>query len=427
MKDLSIKCYFVSACLIVTLYATLGHTKNNEYPFSKTTDVSDHYHGQAIADPYRWLEDLNSKETKDWIKQQNQFSQNYLHDVKQKQSIKNILIKAYDKETRSVPFRVQSKTFFYFNSGEWQQSKLFFRDTHQEKQQLVLDPNTFSDDGTIALGGVDVSPNSELIAYAITDGGSDWKTWKIRNIKTGKDLKDSIAWSKFSNAEWAKDNSGFYYSAYEKPKAGDEYESLNTSQRLFFHKLGQNQTEDQLIFVRPDHPEWGFGATVSEDGKYLVLSISEGTDERNRIFYKDLSNDNSDFIELIGELKAQFSFVGNEGTIFWFFTDLNAPMGRVIAIDINQSEEENWHELIPEKEYPLTNVRELKDFLLCQYLVDVTSRINLYQKKGTLRKQCNSPKLELSQVCLHSLRPILFTSHFQTTFYPMKFLNMTLP
>ncbi len=386
MRDQYINCYLITACLIVTLSANLGHTKNNEYPFSKTTDVSDNYHGQEIADPYRWLEDLNSKETKDWIKKQNQFSQSYLNNVNQKQSIKDILIKAYDKETKSVPFRVQSKTFFYFNDGKWQQSKLFFRENNQEKQQLVLDPNTFSDDGTIALGGVDISPNSELMAYAIADGGSDWRTWKIRDIKTGEDLKDTIAWSKFSNAEWAKDNSGFYYSAYAKPKEGDEYESLNTNQRLFFHKLGQNQTEDQLIFERPDHPEWGFGATVSEDGKYLVLSVSEGTDERNRIFYKDLSNENNDFIELIGELKAQFNFVGNEGSVFWFFTDLNAPMGRVIAIDVNQSEEEDWQELIPEKEYALTNVRELKDFLVCQYLVDVTSRINLYQKKGHLEK-----------------------------------------
>ena len=230
-----------------------------------------------------------------------------------------------------------------------------------------------------------------MIAYSISDGGSDWKTWKIKNINSGDILEDTIKWSKFSNAEWAKDNSGFYYSRYSEPQKGDEYEELNRNQRLFFHTIGQPQSSDQLIYERPEHPEWGWGTTITEDGNFLILSVSEGTDERNRLFYKDLRIDEA-FVELIPDLRAQFTFLGNEGSIFLFSTDLNAPKGKVISIDINHPDENNWKVVIDEQDDALTNVEVLENYILCQYLKNVASEVFLYEKDSLKKKKIDFNK-----------------------------------
>ncbi|MBC8225661.1 MAG: S9 family peptidase [Gammaproteobacteria bacterium] len=363
------------------LFQSIGFSNEIDYPLSKISNVQDNYHGNIIDDPYRWLEDLNSLETSEWIQSQNKFTDEYLNGYKEINLFKEILSKAYKNETRSVPFRVKSKHFYYVNNGDWQQSKLFYENNSESERKLLLDPNILSEDGTVAISSVSVSPNADLVAYSLSDGGSDWRTWKIKNIKTGETLKDLIRWSKFSNAEWKKDNSGFFYSRYDEPKKGDEFESINTNQKLFFHRIGQSQTKDELIYQRMDRPEWGWGTTVTEDGNFLILHVSEGTDERNRVFYQSIEGNNNKIIELIPDLKAQFSFIGNNKSIFWFFTDLDAPMGRVIAIDINKPDEDNWLELIPENKNTLIDVREIKDFLIGQYLNNVSSEIVLFEKK----------------------------------------------
>ncbi|MEY8210884.1 MAG: prolyl oligopeptidase family serine peptidase, partial [Gammaproteobacteria bacterium] len=274
---------------------------------------------------------------------------------------------------------------------DWQQSKLYYKEDNQGSEKLVLDPNQFSEDGTVALSGVSVSSDAKLLAYAISDGGSDWKTWKIRNLESGLDLEDKILWSKFSGAEWLKDNSGFYYSAYSEPQAGAELQDINTNQKLYLHKIGEKQSSDLLIYARPDEPDWGWGPTVSEDGNYLILHVSQGTDERNRIFYQNLNHSSDSFIELIPELKAQFHFVGNEGSVFWFFTDLNAPMGRLIAIDISNPKEENWEEIIPERNHALREVHITSGYFLCHYLKDISSEVVLYQTTGERIEKLDFP------------------------------------
>lgn len=312
-------CYISLIIFSINSFAT-----TIDYPLSIKSKTQDNYHGIIIDDPYRGLEDLNSEQTQAWIIEQNRFTDSYLDNFEEQKQFKRLLEKIYNKESQSVPFRRQSKIFTYFNDGTWQQSKLYYKEATEDKKKLVIDPNLLSEDGTVSVGSVSVSPNAELIAYSISDGGSDWKTWKIKHIKSGDILDDTVQWSKFSNAEWAKDNSGFYYSRYSKPQKGDEYKELNRNQKLFFHTLGQPQSNDQLIYERPEHPEWGWGTTITEDGDFLILSVSEGTDERNRLFYKDLRK-NESFVELIPDLRAQFTFLGNEGSIFWFSTDLNAP------------------------------------------------------------------------------------------------------
>ncbi len=323
--------------LFISLFICPSYSLGNgiDYPLSNKSDVVDDYHGYLIKDPYRDLENLDSADTKLWIKNQNIYSQSFLKKINQQQKFKHILENIYDKESQSIPFRKKTKYFSYYNNGSWQQSKLFYSNNLNSIKTLLLDPNVLSKDGTVSIGSVSISPNAELIAYSISDGGSDWKTWKIRNIDSKKDLPDTIKWSKFSGAEWAKDNSGFYYSRYSEPKTGDEYEEMNRNQKLFFHSIGDSQSNDKLIYERPDKPEWGFGTTVTEDGSYLLLSVSKGTDERNRVFYQDLRTENNSFIELIPELIGQFLFLGNIGSEFLFFTDFKAPKGKIISININ--------------------------------------------------------------------------------------------
>ena len=359
------------------IYSSASLTESIDYPFSKKSDVVDNYHGYLIEDPYRDLENLDSVETKTWIKNQNILSQSFLERFKEQQEFKEILENIFNKETQSAPFREKTKFFSYYNDGSWEQSKLFYSEDVNSIKTLLLDPNDLSEDGTISISSISISPNAELLAYSISDGGSDWRTWKIKNIETKKDLSDTINWSKFSGAEWAKDNSGFYYSGYSEPKAGDEYEELNRNQKLFFHTIGQAQTQDRLIYERPDKPEWGWGTTVSEDGSYLILSVSQGTDERNRIFYQDLRNNNEAFVELIPELIGQFIFLGNIGTEFLFFTDFEAPNGKIISIDINNPDKVNWKLMVAETENALTRVELLENFILCQYLNDVSTEIFL--------------------------------------------------
>ena len=392
MNMLNTNRYFICFCLLISFFFITGFDTRVDYPRSKTVDVFDTYHGQVVSDPYRWLEDLDSEETQSWVKTQNQFTDQYLTTLPEIEAIKTILDKALDQATHSVPFREQSKYFYYYNSGDWQQSKLYYKENNQGREKLVLDPNQFSEDGTVALSGVSVSSDAKLLAYAISDGGSDWKTWKIRNLETGLDLEDKILWSKFSGAEWLKDNSGFYYSAYSEPQAGAELQDVNTNQKLYLHKIGEKQSSDLLIYARPDEPDWGWGPTVSEDGNYLILHVSQGTDERNRIFYQNLNDSNDSFVELIPELKAQFRFVGNKGSVFWFFTDLNAPMGRLIAIDISNPEEENWEEIIPERNHALRAVHITSGYFLCHYLKDISSEVVLYQTTGEKIEKLDFPK-----------------------------------
>ena len=392
MNMLNTNRYFICFCLLISFFFITGFDTRVDYPRSKTVDVFDTYHGQVVSDPYRWLEDLDSEETQSWVKTQNQFTDQYLTTLPEIEAIKTILDKALDQATHSVPFREQSKYFYYYNSGDWQQSKLYYKENNQGREKLVLDPNQFSEDGTVALSGVSVSSDAKLLAYAISDGGSDWKTWKIRNLETSLDLEDKILWSKFSGAEWLKDNSGFYYSAYSEPQAGAELQDVNTNQKLYLHKIGEKQSSDLLIYARPDEPDWGWGPTVSEDGNYLILHVSQGTDERNRIFYQNLNDSNDSFVELIPELKAQFRFVGNKGSVFWFFTDLNAPMGRLIAIDISNPKEENWEEIIPERNHALRAVHITSGYFLCHYLKDISSEVVLYQTTGEKIEKLDFPK-----------------------------------
>ena len=258
------------------------------YPTSRREDQTDTYHGTEVADPYRWLEDPNSDDTKAWVSAQNEVTFGYLKQIGQTEKIKARLTELWNYERYSSPFKRGGRYFYYKNDGLQNQSVLYTQPTPQDEAKVLLDPNTLSEDGTVALRSISVSEDGQYLAYGLSASGSDWVEWKVRNIETGEDLEDHLKWSKFSGAAWTHDSQGFFYSRYDEPKEESQFEDVNYYQKLFYHRLGTPQADDRLIYERQDQKEWGFSGSVTDDGRYLLISVWQGTARKNLVFYKAL-------------------------------------------------------------------------------------------------------------------------------------------
>ncbi|MGK7883290.1 MAG: prolyl oligopeptidase family protein [Crocosphaera sp.] len=364
---------------------------NFSYPTTPQQDVTDIYHGVEIKDPYRWLENPDSEETKTWISAQNKLTFDYLDTISAREKIKQRLTKLWDYEKYGIPFKKADRYFYFKNNGLQNQSVLYTLKNLNDEPTILLDPNTLSTDGTVALSGLSISENAQYLAYGLSISGSDWVEWKVREIETGKDLSDHLKWTKFTGTSWTKDHQGFFYSRYNEPNEKTKLEDTNYYQKLYYHKLGTSQNEDVLIYERPDEKEWGFSGRVTEDGQYLIISVWQGTDPKNLIFYKNLSQENSQVIELINQFEADYSFIDNEGSIFYFRTDLNAPKGKIIAIDINNSNSEKWQEIIPENNQALKSVGILNNQFICNYLQDAKSAIKIHDLQGNFIRDISLP------------------------------------
>tara|TARA_A200000113_G_scaffold82711_1_gene73552 strand:+ start:1024 stop:3063 length:2040 start_codon:yes stop_codon:yes gene_type:complete len=358
------------------------------YPESKKVNFSEKLHGYEITDSYRWLEDFTSEDSIEWVQRQNEFTQGYIKKNKYKKNISNYLETIWESESISIPYKIKDKTFYYFNDGTFQQSKLMIRDCDDCEERVLIDPNTFSEDGTVSLGGTSVSNDATHMAFSISDGGSDWRTWKVMNIETGEVLEDELKWAKFSGASWENDDSGFYYRRYEEPK-GELLKELNESPKLMFHKIGTNQSEDKLIFENLDNPRWGFGITVIKDSEMKLLSISEGTDDRNKIFIK--LDKNSDFIPIIDELIGTYSFIDSKDNILWFYTTENAPNGKIVNLEIKNGSFV-WNEVIPESKKAIRSVNIVNNLFIINYLEDTFSQISFFDLSGELISNLSLPK-----------------------------------
>jgi prolyl oligopeptidase len=343
---------------------------NAVYPETKKLEVRDNYHGVEVADPYRWLEDDNSAETAEWVKQQNDCTAKVLNQIEARPRIRERLTKLWDYERFGVPWKEGDRYFWMHNTGLQNQRVLYVADMLEAAPRVLLDPNQLSNDGTVALTGISVSNDGNLLAYGLSRGGSDWQEWSVRDVKTGEDRADRVRWVKFSGASWAKDGSGFYYSRYDAPKAGEERKGVNEFQKLYFHRLGTPQESDRLVYERRDQREWGFHAGVTDDGQYLVIGVSRGTDPKNAVFYKDLATPDGPVVELLPKFDADYSFIDNIGPIFIFSTDLDAPRSRVVAIDIRDSNPAHWREIVPQQEDSLKAVNLIGGRLICSYLKD---------------------------------------------------------
>jgi prolyl oligopeptidase len=361
-----------------------------KYPETPKVDQIDDYHGTLVPDPYRWLEDVDSPQTLSWIAAQNQLTFSILEKIPARTKILKRLTALWDFPKASAPRKRGGRYFQMHNTGLQNQDVMFTRKSLKDERRLLLDPNSFSEDGTIALTGWEVSKDGRYIAYAASASGSDWQTWHVREVESGQDLADLIEWSKFSGASWMPDSSGFYYSRYDAPEEGKAYEEANYYQKVYFHRLGTPQSEDRLVYERPDQKEWGFDARVSEDGQYLVIHVWQGTDVRNRFFYQDLES-GPEIIELIPELEASYQFIDHAGPLFYFRSDLDAPRGRVIAIDIRSPEKIYWQTIIPESDDVLESIIVANQQFVTIYLHNAFHQLKRFRMDGLYLDEIQLP------------------------------------
>jgi prolyl oligopeptidase len=361
------------------------------YPSTNQVAQSDNYHGVEVKDPYRWLEDPDSDATKAWVQAQNELTNSYLATIPTRDKLQQRLTQLWDYEKYSSPFKRGQSYFYFKNDGLQNQSVLYTLKSLDDEGEILLDPNSLSADGTVALSGLSISDDGQWMAYGLSTAGSDWVEYRVKNIATREDTADHLQWIKFSGASWTKDNQGFFYSRYDQPNAETKLEDVNYYQKLYYHRLGTPQAEDILIYHRPDQKEWGFSGGVTEDGKYLVISVWLGTDSKNLVFYKNLEQSDSEVVELISEFAASYSVIDNDGDTFWLRTDLNAPRGRVIAIDLDNPDQANWQEIIPEAAETLEGIGLLNNHFVADYLKDARSQIKIYALDGTFVREVELP------------------------------------
>ena len=381
------KKYF-NLSILVVLMSCSNQVEEMNYPEAKKIEFTENIHGYEINDSYRWLEDFTSNDSLDWVKRQNKFTKAFISKNKYKKDIANYLEQIWENESISIPYKIEDKTFYYFNDGSFQQSKLMIKDCDKCDERVLIDPNTFSDDGTISLGGTSVNNSANMIAFSISDGGSDWRVWKVLDIETGEVLEDEIKWAKFSGASWENDDSGFFYQKYDEPK-GELLKEVNESPKLMFHKIGTDQSEDYVVYENPDQPRWGWGINVIEDTNIKILSISEGTDERNRLYIQ--LNTGEKFIPLIDELIGAYSFIDSKEGILWFYTTEGAPKGKIVNLEIKNNSFV-WNDVIQESENSIRSVNIVNNSFVINYLVDTFSSIKIFDLSGNFVQNLELPK-----------------------------------
>lgn len=353
------------------------------YPAAHRDDVVDDYHGTKAPDPYRWLEDPDSAATRSWVTAQNQLTAAYLEQIPAREAIRARLTTLWNFEKYGVPIRRGKRYFYTKNDGLQNQSVLYAAESATDAGRVLLDPNKLSDDGTAALSGMEISDDGAYLAYGIASAGSDWQEWRVRDVANGEDLADHLRWIKFSGASWLPDGSGFYYSRYDEPSQ-DKNQLVDTNyyQKLFFHRLGTPQSQDRLVYERRDQKEWGFAGQVTDDGAYLIITASRGTEQKSGVFFQDLRQPGATVQELLTTFDAEYEFVANEGPLFYFRTDHEAPLGRVIAIDSRRPAVENWRQVTAEGGDVLEGASRVGDQLFLAYLADAASRVRRVNLKG---------------------------------------------
>ncbi|HVO11315.1 MAG TPA: prolyl oligopeptidase family serine peptidase [Vicinamibacteria bacterium] len=363
------------------------------YPKTRQVDQVDDYFGTKVEDPYRWLEDDNSAETRAWVEAENKVTFAYLEAIPERKAIEKRLTALWDYERFGLPSKEGPWYVFGHNSGLQNQAVLLRAKGLDATPEVLLDPNTLSKDGTVALGSAHYSDDGSLMAYSTAEAGSDWIEWHVREVATGRDREDHVRWSKFSGASWKKDGSGFYYSRYDAPREGDALKGVNKYQKVHFHRLGTPQEGDPLVYQRKDQPDWGFVADVTEDGRFLLLYQSEGTDPRNRIFVQDLQDPKGAIAPFLDAFDAEYGAVGNDGDLFYVRTDRDAPRRRLVAIDRRDPAKKAWKEILPQGEgrAVLSSIDMIGERFVVVWQVDAHDLLKIYDKSGRLEREVTLP------------------------------------
>jgi prolyl oligopeptidase len=387
-------CWLSALLLTAVTFAVSAGGATLKYPDTKRGDQVDDYHGTKVADPYRWLEDdvRESKAVADWVAAENKVTFAYLNGIPERDTIKKRVTELWNYEKVSAPSRHGPRYVFSKNDGLQNQSVYYTQETLESPPQVLLDPNNWSKDGTVALAGMAFSEDGKYLAYGVSESGSDWASWKVMHVESRKPLTDELRWIKFGGASWTHDDQGFFYSRFPEPRAGEKYQGLPLNMKLYYHRLGTPQSEDVLVYHRPEEPKWTIGGAVTDDGRYLLIEIGDGTTSRkNRVVYKDLNEPYGLPVDLIDNFDSVNHFVTNDGPVFYFHTDLDAPKGQVVAIDIRRPSRKDWRTIVPESESTLEGVTYVGNLLICHYLKDARTQVKMNRLDGRFVREVDFP------------------------------------
>jgi prolyl oligopeptidase len=389
------------AVLFASAQVAQAQTPSLQYPATRRVDQVDEYHGNRIADPYRWLEDVGSADTRGWIDAQNALSRSYLDAITDRPRIRATLTQLWDYPKYGVPTRRNARLFYFENSGLQNQPVYYVRDRDAEDERVLLDPNSFSTDGTVAISTVAPSPDGSLLGYGVSRSGSDWQEFRVRDVRSTRDLADTLRWIKFSRIAWTKDNRGFFYSRFEAPneaeqRSGATIATANRGHKVYYHRLGEPQASDRLILERPDNPDWLFRTEVSDDGQYAVITVSQGSDERTRLYFVDLGRPRrpavgNPVVRLLDEFDASYDFVHSEGMVFYVRTNHQAPNSRLVAIDINARRPSAWRTVIANGPDALVAADVIGRRVVATYLADARSVVRLFSLRGQPQGEVSLP------------------------------------
>ena len=373
-----------------------------QYPATERVEQVDEYHGVKVPDPYRWLEDTDSPQTRQWIERQNELTFGYLKSLPHRERIRARLTELWDYPRYGLPFKEGGNYFYTKNAGLQNQAVLYVQQSLKGEPRTLLDPNALSKDGTVSLSNLAATEDGRMLAYGLSSGGSDWVELRVRDVGDAEDLgHDVIKWAKFTRPSWTKDDKGFFYSRYPEPagktEAGAALRAANEHHKIYYHVAGTSQDKDRLVYERTDQPKWHMGADVTDDGRYAVITLSE-TGPHNRVYYIDLKDPKrpdlgGEVVKLIDVFEASYEPVGNDGAVMYFLTDREAPRGRVIAIDLARPDRANWRTVVPETEDALESVTMVGDQFVARYLHNAHSRVVFYDLSGKAVKELELPGL----------------------------------
>ena len=360
------------------------------YPIVKKENINDDYHGTTISDPYRWLEDDTSEETENWVTAQNKVTFDYLSKIPYREAIKNRLEKVWNYERFGSPSKKGGKYYYFKNDGLQNQSVLYAQKTLDGESEIILDPNQFSSDGTTSLGAISFNKSGDKLAYQISEGGSDWRTILIKDLETGQVLKDKINWVKFSSISWYKD--GFFYSRYPEPVDGKKLSAKNEFHQVYYHQLGTPQSEDILTYADHTHPNRNAYVQTTEDESFLIVSAVEST-SGNELYFRNLKNKSESFVPIYQTFDNDFILIDNIGNTLLLLTNYKSANNRIIAVDTENPEEENWTELIPESEDVLKNINLIGGKIIATYIHNASSSVKIYDMDGNFEAELPLPSI----------------------------------
>ncbi len=362
------------------------------YPQTRRQDLIETHFGATVADPYRWLENdvRNDPEVRSWVTAQNQVTNAFLDALPGREALKARMTELYNFERFGVPRKKGGRYFYQKNDGLQNQSPLYVRESLNGAPRLLIDPNQWSKDGATALAEWVPSEDGKYLLYSVQDGGTDWRTVRVLDVATGKPTSDEIKWVKFSNLDWARDGSGFLYSRFDEPAAGQTFQGLNQNQKVYFHKLGTPQSADRLLFATPAKPELNHTAEVSDDGRWAVVTSSSGTDERFEVTLVDLKRPGAKPRVIVPGFQYNYSFIGNRGPQFYFIANEGAPKLKVISLDIREASPKP-ETVVAEQEATLDGVSLVGGKLIASYLVDAKTEVRVHNLDGKLARKIDLP------------------------------------